>query len=108
MKKALLASLLIGMAALSVTAQTTPGMPTAELQEQMKELDALKPRFGVKAGYNIAKVTGSSVNFTPDTKNGFMVAAFYSPGAKTGVGYRTELVSPARALALMKVVSKQP
>jgi hypothetical protein len=32
------------------------------------------------------------VNFTPDTRNGFMVAAFYSPGAKSGVGYRTELV----------------
>ena len=92
MRKELLASVVAVMVAISATAQTTPDLPNADLQKQMKEMEDMKPKFGIKAGYNMAKLTGSDVNFSPDMKNGFMVAASFSPGARSGLGYRTELV----------------
>jgi hypothetical protein len=50
-----------------------------------------QPKFGFKAGYNWSYITGSSEGFNKDTRDGFMVSAFFAPPAK-GVGYRTELV----------------
>ena len=50
------------------------------------------PKYGIKGGYNIAKMYGSSPTFKPDAKNGFMVAGYYSAGGGSGMGYRTELV----------------
>jgi len=75
-----------------VSAQTM--MPTEDLQKELKEMKKTTPKFGVKVGYNIAKLTGSTPDYSIDTKNGFMVSTFYSPGARlgTGIGYRTELV----------------
>jgi hypothetical protein len=67
-------------------------MIAGNLQAQKTNANQFKPKFGVKGGYNIAKMTGSTPSFKPDTKNGFMVAAFYSPSGTTGFGYRTELV----------------
>lgn len=64
---------------------------TASLSSFKKEADQYRPKFGIKGGYNIAKVNGTATNYAPDNRKGFMVAAFYSPVSK-GVGYRTELV----------------
>lgn len=75
----------------AATAQTTMN-PEAEMQKQLADINEAKPKFGIKAGYNVAKLTGTATNFSPDTRNGFMVSAFYSPGVKSGLGYRTELV----------------
>jgi len=75
---------------LVTSAQT--GMPSEELQEQLKEAKAMTPRFGIKAGYNVAKLTGNTPDYSPDTKNGFMVAAFFAPASRSGIGYRSELV----------------
>jgi hypothetical protein len=50
------------------------------------------PKFGIKGGYNIAKMYGSTPSFKPGTKDGFMVAGYYSAGGGSGMGYRTELV----------------
>jgi opacity protein-like surface antigen len=59
----------------------------------MGQTKDFKPKFGLKAGYNISKITGSTPNFSPDNKSGFMFAGFYSAGGvKSGFGYRTELV----------------
>lgn len=49
-------------------------------------------QFGFKAGYNVARMTGTTTNFKPDSKNGFMASVFFAPAAKTGIGYRSELV----------------
>jgi hypothetical protein len=87
MKKVFLIALLSTTAAMAM-AQTAPDYNAADA----KAAQDLKPKFGIKGGYNIAKITGSSTNFSPDAKNGFTVAAFYSPSAKPGLGYRTELV----------------
>ena len=67
----------------SLTAQTTG---KAGVQQKQRS------GFGVKGGYNIARYTGSSPSFRPDTKNGFMAAAFYSPQSRALIGYRSELV----------------
>lgn len=56
-----------------------------------KELNDMKPKIGIKAGYNFAKVNGTTANFSPKSNNGFMVAGFFAPKSK-GLGYRTELV----------------
>src|SRR5690348_4461031 len=56
------------------------------------QMDQYKQKFGVKGGYNYSTLHGSTPTFNADSKNGFMVAAFYSAGGGTGMGYRTELV----------------
>src|SRR5689334_20391175 len=91
MKNVIFAALVA--ASFTAAAQTTPPQGfDAMMQKQMKELEDHKPQFGIKGGYNIAKINGKAANFSPDTKNGFTVAAFYSAGPRTGLGYRTELV----------------
>ena len=62
------------------------------LQEERKEAKALKPTFGIKAGYNVAKLTGRTPDYRPASQNGFMVAASFAPASKAGIGYRSELV----------------
>ena len=69
-------------------AQTVPDVSSASFQKEMK---SYKPKLGLKAGYNFAKVTGSTPNFSPKTNNGFMIAGFFAPQSK-GIGYRTELI----------------
>lgn len=49
-------------------------------------------QFGVKAGYNWSYLTGKSSGFSPKNQTGFMTSVFYSPSARTGMGYRTEFV----------------
>lgn len=83
---------LLAAASLGAGAQSTPDDVNTETQKALKEARAAKPAFGIKAGYNVAKVSGRSANFSPDAKNGFTAAAFFSPRAKGGLGYRTELV----------------
>ena len=69
------------------------GVPSEDLlQAQLKEAKEMTPKFGIKAGYNVAKLTGSTPNYSPDAKNGFMVAAFFAPASRSGIGYRSELV----------------
>ena len=83
----------LAVASFTAKAQTTtPQGFDAMMQKQLKELDDRKPKFGIKGGYNVAKINGKAANFSPDTKNGFTVAAFYSAGPRSGLGYRTELV----------------
>ena len=71
--------------------QTTSETPSVNTKALKKSMDDSRPKFGLKAGYNIAKVKGSTPSFSPDNQNGFMVGAFFSPATK-GLGYRTELV----------------
>jgi hypothetical protein len=54
--------------------------------------DAYKQRFGLKVGYNWSYLTGSTDGFKPGNQNGFMVGAFYAPTARTGKGFRSEVV----------------
>jgi hypothetical protein len=63
----------------------------SSISKAKKEIDNFRPKFGIKAGYNIAKVKGSTPSYSPDNENGFMIGAFYSTPSK-GVGYRSELV----------------
>ncbi len=48
---------------------------------------------GLKAGYNFAKVTGTTSVNTANI-SGFHIGGFYAPGSSTqkGLGYRTELI----------------
>lgn len=91
MRKAFFAAMLVAVSIAASAQKTTDGM-SAGLQSGMKQLQEMTPRFGIKAGYNVAKMTGSTPNFSPDTRNGFMISAFFAPGPGTGLGYRTELV----------------
>lgn len=51
-----------------------------------------RSKFGIKGGYNVAWITGTKGDFSPSSKNGFMVSGFMSRGSESGFGYRTELV----------------
>jgi hypothetical protein len=51
-----------------------------------------KPRFGLKAGYNISYANGSNSGFTPGNNNGFMIAGFFGSTGKSVIGYRSEIV----------------
>lgn len=63
-----------------------------------KEMKSLQPRFGVKLGYNVARLSGATPNFTPKAVNGFNASIFYAPVSK-GVGYRTELIFSRQGFA---------
>ncbi|MGZ3955271.1 MAG: porin family protein [Flavisolibacter sp.] len=91
MKKIMiLASCLTAFAHISSAQSTQPSaMPPGFDQSNLKKM---KPGIGLKAGYNFAKVVGTNTNFTPGNNNGFMVAGFFSPAVKSGMGYRTEIV----------------
>lgn len=78
--------------------QTTSETPSVDTKALKKSMDDSRPKFGLKAGYNIAKVKGSTPSFSPDNQNGFMVGAFFSPATK-GLGYRTELVFSRQGFA---------
>ncbi|MGE5107651.1 MAG: porin family protein [Sphingobacteriales bacterium] len=67
-------------------AQTMPN--TSNDNKQQKH----QPKFGLKAGYNISKMTGSTTNFDHGSKSGFMVGGFFSPSTKKGVGFRSEFI----------------
>jgi len=56
------------------------------------DMSQYRTRYGLKAGYNIAWMTGTSANFEPSNKSGFMVGAFLAPPTKGGMGFRTEIV----------------
>jgi hypothetical protein len=64
----------------------------SQLPGSNKAEDVNKKRFGVKAGYNWSYVTGSTAGFNPGNRSGFMVSAFYAPAARTGRGFRSEIV----------------
>lgn len=69
--------------------QTAGGQMPGMSEKQMK---AMKPKVGIKVGYNYAKLAGSSMqSFNPKGHSGFMVSGFYATG-QTGVGYRSELI----------------
>jgi hypothetical protein len=51
-----------------------------------------KMHYGIKAGYNFAKVTSSTPDFNPRSNNGFMVAGFRAPPVRGGFGFRTEII----------------
>lgn len=58
-----------------------------------KEKKQRSQQFGIRAGYNIPRLAGEkNTNIKPDSKNGFTVSASYSPSAKPGLGFRSELV----------------
>ncbi len=76
----------------------TAGIPFAGISQtnlNLNEQGTVKkhqPKYGLKAGYNISKMAGSKANFDPANESGFMIAGFFSPSAKTGIGFRTEVV----------------
>ena len=91
MQKLLLLTFLASAAFFTGQAQT--GQPLQ--QDDYRQADDVKPatsKFGIKVGYNVARITGSTPNFSPDSKNGFMAAVFFSPSKNSGLGYRSELV----------------
>jgi hypothetical protein len=88
MKKIIILTLIASIALLQLKAQTSTDPTSASFQKEMK---SMKPKLGIKAGYNFAKVVGSTPEFSPKSNNGFMVAGFFAPQSK-GVGYRTELI----------------
>lgn len=88
MKRYFTLTLIAGIALTQLKAQTQPDITSASFQKEMK---SYQPKLGIKAGYNFAKVTGSTPNFSPKSNNGFMVAGFFAPQSK-GVGYRTEII----------------
>lgn len=49
--------------------------------------------FGIRAGYNIPRLAGEKkMSLKPGTQNGYTVSVSYSPAAKGGLGFRSELV----------------
>ena len=63
------------------------------LQVSAQEAGKTKTKeFGIKAGYNIAKMSGQKADFSTASKNGFMVAGFFAPVVKKGFGFRSEVV----------------
>lgn len=93
MKQTIFFSFLLSVASLAAKAQTTvPDNQNRDWQKGSKAATDVKPKFGLKAGYNVARITGSATNYKPDAKNGFMVAAFYAPASHGGLGYRGEIV----------------
>src|SRR5215831_322152 len=84
MKKILFTILM--MPCFAAIAQT---IDNAQMQKIAKEY---KPHYGIKTGYNFAKVTGSMSGFNPKSNNGFMVAGFIAPATKGGFGFRSEIV----------------
>lgn len=86
-------SVLFSALTTTTKAQTTlPDSQSADWQKEAKAAGDFKSKFGLKAGYNIARVTGGTTDYKPDAKNGFMVAAFYAPASRGGLGYRSEIV----------------
>jgi hypothetical protein len=84
MKKMILAAL-ISFSGIGATAQTSPrGITENAIQKS-------RPKIGIKAGYNIAKLAGTAPAFQPRNLSGFMVSGFYATPSK-GLGYRTELI----------------
>lgn len=80
------------LAAAPVKAQSTADDASASnVKRSKKRVDDYRSRLGLKAGYNIAKVNGSTTNYSPESRKGFMIGGFFSPASK-GLGYRTELV----------------
>lgn len=51
-----------------------------------------RKKVGIKAGYNWSYATADQSGINPNSKSGFMVGAYFAPPAKTGMGYRSEIV----------------
>jgi len=60
--------------------------------KSQKTKKAYNRTIGLKAGYNINKLSGQSANIKFENKSGFMVAGFISPSSKGLLGFRSELV----------------
>lgn len=75
------------------------GIKQQELLAQKTTTATKRSEFSLKAGFNIARLNGSNVQFKPDSKNGFMAAVAYSLKVKKGFGYRTELVYSRQGFA---------
>ena len=67
-------------------------LTATSVAQKNNQMNQYKQKLGIKGGYNYSRIAGSTPSFKPDSKNGFMVAAFYSAGGGSGMGYRTELV----------------
>jgi opacity protein-like surface antigen len=61
-------------------------------QDMKKAQKSMRPKIGLKAGYNYAYLYGSTPDFSKGSQNGFMAAIFFSPHTHGGLGYRTELI----------------
>jgi hypothetical protein len=61
--------------------------------DQIKKMSKdYKRHYGIKAGYNYAKVTGSTPDFHPKSNNGFFVSGFMAPASRGGFGFRSEII----------------
>lgn len=79
--------ILIAIACMSIRAGFAQ-MPNAANADASK----YRTRFGLKAGYNVAWMTGTPAHFEPSNRSGFMAGAFLAPPSKGGMGFRTEIV----------------
>jgi hypothetical protein len=59
---------------------------------QKNDASKYRTRYGLKAGYNVAWMTGTPAHFEPSNRSGFMAGAFLAPPARGGMGFRTEIV----------------
>lgn len=84
MKKIFIAAALAVV--INAHAQTDP------LAQMNKEIKHQGPSIGIKAGYNVASLSGSNPDFSFHAKNGFMIAGFFATAPRTGMGYRSEVV----------------
>lgn len=82
------------------------GLQSFAQDDLQKELKKYVPKFGIKAGYNVAKLTGSTPSFDPSTAGGFNTAVFYSP-VTNGIGYRTELVFSRQGFSYTETGNKE-
>ena len=71
-----------------------------------KELQAYKPKFGLKLGYSVAHMSGTSIHFSPGSKEGWNASVFYGP-VSNGLGYRTELVFSRQGFSFDDAGNKQ-
>lgn len=94
--------LLIAIASMAISASFAQ-MPDAAKVDASK----YRTRYGLKAGYNVAWMTGTPAHFEPSNTNGFMVGAFLAPPTKGGIGYRTEIVFSRQGFSYDESGTKQ-
>jgi len=75
-----------------VASSQTTQQQTMPSNFSQAELKKMKPKIGLKVGYNYAKVVGTNTSYSPGSNNGFMISGFFSPAIKSGIGYRTEII----------------
>jgi hypothetical protein len=89
MQKSICCSIVMVLSCLVVYAQNQ----TSVNPNQQKIKNKSKSGIGIKAGYNWSYVTANQSGVSLNSKSGYMVGAFLSPGGKrSGLGFRSEII----------------